>query len=117
MEKQIQKYISLCARTFRDSTDWKGVLRHNRAMASLNKLAATISEDPGSANAFFGHLLSVSDRNVQEHAAVHCLKYSWHTKQAVCLLEQIMQEDNRYLALNAEFALMVWRGEVPGKKL
>lgn len=118
LDAKVTQYINLCTSLHaqREKMTKRTVKKYNKTFDILYKYAQALSEDQD-APKIFQILLDSEDCSVKLYAAVHCLKYGLHISQAESILMQISLVEDAFAAFDAEMALKVWRGEIPGKTL
>jgi len=113
----IQKYLESAniIESVTMTTDYK---TNNREVNKLFKLFLLLEQDIDLAKKVYSRILESEIPTAQIIASADCLRLNIYVDEAQKKLEELSKRDDiGIISFNAEMALKIWRGEVPGKKL
>lgn len=91
---------------------------NNREAKKLYRLFLILKEDLTLAKEVYSQLLWHDCVTTRSIAAAECLRLNIFVQEAVSVLEEISKRDDVGITrFEAETALQIWRGEVPGRSL
>jgi len=113
IETYIARYIDLCSKLCFEPEDYtkSKVKRHNLAKRALIALDNELGKDIDLSEKVYSSLLDSREIGVRLVVGIKCLSLNLLTKEATDTLEQICKDGTRMVAMGAERALKIWRGE------